>query len=120
MLHQPAQSIMSRQIEQMPVEAFIVIPFVPLTKFAAHEEQFLARLTIHPRVKHPEIGKLLPIVARHFRNKRALAVHDFIMAKDENEMLLKGVEQGEGNVAMMKTAVDRIQTHVLQEVVHPT
>ena len=120
MLHQSAQSIVPRQIQEMPVEALIVIPFVPLTKFAAHEEQFLARLTIHPRVKHPEIGKLLPFVARHFRNERPFAVHNFVVTEDENEMLLKGVEQREGNVAVMKTAIDRIETRVLQEVMHPT
>src|SRR5919201_2020434 len=42
-----------------------VVPFVPLTEFATHEEQFLAGLAAHPGVEHPQVGKLLPFVSRH-------------------------------------------------------
>ena len=93
----------------MPVEALIVIPFVPLAEFAAHEEQLLARLPVHPRVKHPEIGEFLPFVARHFRKQRALPVHHFVVAEHENEMFLKRVEQRERDVAVMKAAINRIE-----------
>src|SRR5438093_8442154 len=104
----------------MPVEARVVVPTPPLTEFAALEKQFLSLLAVHPRVKHPQVGKLLPFVARHFRQERALAVHHFIVAQYQNEMFGKRVEQRKCDVAVMKTAINRIERHVFQEVVHPT
>src|SRR5205823_7789538 len=54
MLHQPTEAVVPRKIEQLPVELNIVVPFVPLPEFAAHEEQFFTGLPVHPRQKHPE------------------------------------------------------------------
>jgi hypothetical protein len=65
MLYQPAQTVMRRKTNELPVKACIVVPFVPLTEFAAHEEQLFAGMPVHPREKHSEIGKLLPFVTRH-------------------------------------------------------
>src|SRR6266536_106668 len=103
----------------MPVQALIVVPFVPLAKLAAHEEQFFARLSVHPCVKHSEVGKLLPFITRHFCNERAFAMHYLIVTQHQNEVLLKCVEQREGDVAVVKPPEDRIETHVLEEVMHP-
>ena len=47
-------------------------------------------------------------------------MHDFIVAKHQNEIFLKRVDQREGDVAVMKATINRIETHVLEEVVHPT
>src|SRR5579864_1504466 len=96
-----------------------MIPFVPLTELATHEKQLLAGLPIHPRVKHSEIGKFLPLVTRHLRNQRAFAVYHFIVTQNQNEMFLKRVEQRKRDVVVMKTAKNRIERHVLQKVVHP-
>src|ERR1700736_3312283 len=120
MLDKTPQAVVLRQFEQMPIETSIVVPFLDLSKFAPHEEQLLAGMSVHPRVKHAEVGKLLPFVARHFHKERALAVHDFVVTEHENEVFLERVEQREGDVAVMKPAIDRIETHVLEEVVHPT
>src|SRR4029077_4806119 len=76
-------------------------------------------MAVHPRQKHPEIGKLLPFVAWHLRQQRTLAVDDFVVAKDENKIFLKSVEERECDVAVMKAAINRIETHVLEEIVHP-
>src|ERR1700741_5579021 len=57
MLHQPAHAIVTRKAKQVPIELNIVVPFVPLAEFAAHEEQLFAGLPVHPRYKHPEIGE---------------------------------------------------------------
>ncbi len=46
-------------------------------------------------------------------------MHHFVVTQDQNEVLLKRVEQREDDVAVMKPPEDRIETHVLQEVVHP-
>ena len=86
MLHQPAQAIVPRQLKQLPIEIDVVVPFVPLAEFAAHEQQLFAGLPVHPRQKHPEIGELLPFVARHLGKERTLAVNDFVVAQHQNEM----------------------------------
>ena len=97
-----------------------MVPFVPLAEFAAHEEQLFPGMPIHPGVEHPEIGKLLPLVPRHFVEKRSFPVHDLVVAEHQNEILLEGIEQGKGDVALMKTPMDGIELHVAEEIVHPT
>src|ERR1700736_1398640 len=119
MLNHPSQPIVSRKIDKLPVEARVVVPFMPLAELAPHEKQLLAGMAIHPRVKHSKIGKFLPFVARHLRQERALAVHDFIVTEHENEMFLKRVKQRKRDVAVMKTPINRIERHVFQEIVHP-
>src|SRR5437868_15081590 len=104
----------------MPIEGLIVVPFVPLAEFAAHEEQLLAGMPIHPGVEHPEIGELLPFVARHFIEKGFFSMHDLVVAEHENEIFLESIEQGKGDVALMKTPMNGIELHVTKEVVHPT
>src|SRR2546423_15154925 len=103
----------------MPIELAVVVPLAPLTKFVAHEEQLFARMTKHPGVKHPQVGELLPFVARHLVDERTFAMHHFVVTEYENEMLLKRVEEREGDTALMKPAIDRIERHVVKEVVHP-
>src|ERR1700687_1571845 len=120
MLDQPAQSIVFRKVEKMPIEARVVGSLLPLTELAAHEEQLLARLPVHPPVKHSEVGELLPFVARHFRNERTFQMNDFIVTQHQNEMLSERVEERKRDVAVMKPSINRIERHVFQEVVHPT
>src|ERR1017187_4377664 len=103
----------------MPVETLIVVPFLDLSEFAAHEEEFFSGMPVHPCEEHSEIGKFLPFIAWHLHQGRAFAVHDFIVAEHENKMFLKSVEQRERDVAVMKPAINRIETHVLKKVVHP-
>ena len=66
MLNQPAKSVVARQLQQFPVELGVVVPLVGLAEFAAHEHQLFSGVPVHPRQEHPEIGELLPFVARHF------------------------------------------------------
>src|SRR4030095_15297067 len=98
----------------------IVIPFAPLPESAAHEEEFFSRVCIHPRIEHPEAREFLPKIALHFVEQRAFAVDDFIVTEDEDEVFVKCVDEREGDIALMKTAMDRILLHVAEEVVHPT
>src|SRR3954470_21369151 len=120
MLNETAQTVVSRFLKQMPIKTLIVVPFVPLPEFAAHEQQLLARMPVHPGVEHPEVRKLLPLLARHFADHRLLSVNDLVVAQHEHEVLLKRVDQGKRDVSVVKPAVDRIERHVLKEVVHPT
>jgi len=66
MLDQPSKAVMQGGLEQVPIDALVVIPFLPLANFASHEQQFLAGVRVHPGVKHAEISKFLPWITRHF------------------------------------------------------
>ena len=64
-------------------------------------------------------GKLAPPVARHAADERALAVHDFVVAQRADEVLGKGVHDGEREQAVVAGAPRKIGLHVVQGVVHP-
>src|SRR6266567_6989849 len=96
-----------------------MIPFAPLAKFAAHKEKFLARVPEHPRIKHPHIGELLPDIPRHFGKQRPFPMDNFIVTQHQNEMLLKSVEEREGNISLMEPPENRIELHIGEEVMHP-
>src|SRR5205823_14261013 len=66
MLNQAVQTVVTRQFKELPVKLRVVVPFVRLAKFATHEKQLFAGVSVHPCQKHPEIGKLPPFVAWHF------------------------------------------------------
>ena len=66
MLDQPSKAVVQRVLEQVPIDALVVIPFLPLADFASHEQQLFAGVRVHPGVKHAEVGELLPGIARHF------------------------------------------------------
>ena len=72
-------------------------------------------MPVHPGVKHPQIGELLPFVARHFREQRTFAVHDFVVAQHEDEMLLKRVEQRKRDVVPDGTVDKSDRAHVMRE-----
>ena len=110
---------MHRELQEMPIEAAVVIPFLPLSEFTAHEQEFLAGIGIHPGVKHPQVGEFLPGVTWHFVDQRSFAVNDFVMAEHEDKMFLERIEQGEGDVALMIFPVNWLPAHVHEEVVHP-
>src|SRR5260370_12914980 len=107
-------------MERVAVESRVMVPLVYLAEFAAQEQELLPGMPVHPCQEHPEIGKLLPFVAWHLRQQRTLAIHDFVVAEDKNKIFLKSVEQRECDVAVMQAAINRIETHLLEEVVHPT
>src|SRR6516164_10856359 len=64
-LYQFSQTVMERILEQMPVEALIMVPFRPLAEFTSHEKQFFAGMRKHPAVKQSEVRKLLPGIPGH-------------------------------------------------------
>ena len=47
-------------------------------------------------------------------------MHDFIMRKRQNEILMMMVEHREGEIVLVIFTIDRIAAEVLQRVVHPT
>ena len=117
--HEIAHAGMERRAEEMPVELGIEIPLAALRKFLAHEDELLAGMRPHEAVEGPEIGELLPVVARHLAEHRALAVHHLVMAERQHEILGEGVEQAEGQLVVMESAEHGIERHVVERVVHP-
>ena len=104
----------------MPIKTAVMIPFLPLPEFAAHEKQLLPGIRIHPGVEHPEVSELLPWITRHLVEERALAVNDLVMTEHQDEVFLEGIEQLKGDIALVILPVNGFPAHVDQEIVHPT
>ncbi|MNN73622.1 hypothetical protein D3C81_1897550 [compost metagenome] len=66
-------------LQQMPVEAGVVVPFTALGKLVTHKQQLLTREGPHPAIVGAQIGKLLPRIARHAVEDRFFTVHHFIV-----------------------------------------
>src|ERR1700722_17527730 len=106
-------------VEQVPIEATVVVPFVPLAKFAAHEEHFLAGTRPHVAIERAEVSELLPAIPAHLGEERPLTVHYLIVRKRQHKILGPRIEQAEGEVAMMEAAMDRLLGKIFQRVMHP-
>src|SRR5208283_5476331 len=53
-------------LKQVPIEAFVKIPFIRLPEFRAHNHKFFTGMTVHIPIQRPEVGKFLPHISRHF------------------------------------------------------
>src|SRR6266545_3521384 len=111
---------MPRLLEKMPVERMIMAPFVFLAELAAHEQELLAGMAEHEAVISAQIGKALPLIARHAAENRTLAVHDFVMRERQDEVLEERVMQTEKELTVMMLAVDRVFADIFERVVHPS
>src|SRR5690242_3333446 len=85
-----AQTLMERLLEQVPVQAGVMVPLAPLAELAAHEEELLAGLRVHPAEEEPEVGELLPVIAGHLVDQGALAVDDLVVRERQDEALVEG------------------------------
>jgi len=117
--HPGLHAAMSGLVEQMPIEAAIVVPLTPLAKFAAHEQQLLAGMQPHVAQQGAQAGELERGVPGLAAQQRALAVHHFVVGQRQHEMLLKGVPDAERELVVVVGTVDRIAGEVAQGVVHP-
>ena len=107
-LDEPLQPGVQRLVEQVPVEAAVVVPLASLAELAAHEHQLLAGVRVHVAVERAQRRRLLPVVAGHLAEHRALPVHDFVVRERQDEVLAEGVDQRERQVPVIVAAVDRI------------
>ena len=73
----------------------------------------------HPRVQRAQVRELLPAVARHLGEHRALAVHDLVVRERQDEVLRERVDERERQLVVMPAAVDRLELEVGERVVHP-
>src|SRR5262249_40621994 len=84
--NQARNSRMPWPFKQMPVERVVVAPFLLLRQLASHEEELLTGMSEHEAIVDAQIGKSLPLVARHASENRALAVHDLVMGQRQDEI----------------------------------
>ena len=77
--HGAGQAAMALPREQVPVQALVEVPFLPLPEFAPHEEQLLAGVAPHVRIEEPQVGELLPDIPRHLVEQRSLAMHHLVV-----------------------------------------
>jgi len=94
-------------LEQMPVQAVRLAPFVALGEFLSHEEEFLAGVGVLIGVEEAEIGELLPHVAGHFVEKGIFSVDDFIVREGQQEILGESVEERESQLVVFVLAMGR-------------
>ena len=73
----------------------------------------------HVGVERAQVRELLPAVARHLREQRALAVHDLVVGERQDEVLGVGVDHREGQLVVVVAAVHGIVREVVERVVHP-
>src|SRR4030042_2418262 len=102
-----------------PIQPFVMVPLPPLPNLSAHEKQLLPGLTVHISEKQSEVGKLLPQVARHLAQQRALAVNNLIMRKRHYKVLRESIEHAESQLVVVILPVYGVFGYVHQSVMHP-
>src|SRR6266496_73810 len=99
-------------LQQMPVEAGFVIPFVPLAEFTSHKEQFFSRQGIHISEKQAQVGKFSPFISRHFSQQGRFTMDHFVMGKRHDKVLRKSIHGTKGELIVMKSSMNRIKPKV--------
>src|SRR4029077_11406412 len=90
-----------RVLEQVPVDASVVLPLVVLPDLPTHEEQLASGMRPHPAEQRTQVGELLPAVTWHLREQRALSVRHLVVAERKDEVLVERVQQREGQLVVM-------------------
>src|SRR5512135_1669017 len=62
---EPLEPLVRLVLHEVPVEALVNIPFIPLAELPAHEEELFPGMAVHEPVEHSQIRKLLPHVPGH-------------------------------------------------------
>ena len=104
---------------QEPLNRLVVAPLNKLADLVAHKVELGTGVSHLVEGERAQAGKLAPPVARHAADERALAVHNLVVAQRADEVLGKGVHDGEREQAVVAGAPGKIGLHVVQGVVHP-
>ena len=105
--------------QQEPVQFTGFTPLPLLTEFLAHEEQFLAGMTEHIGIAHPQIGIFIHRIAWHLVHHGTFQMHHFIVGQGQDIFLRLIVTHGKGHAIVAALPVDGIQLHIFAEIVHP-
>ena len=106
-------------IVEPPIKRIAFVPLLLLGEFLSHEEELLAGVRPLIGIECAQARHLLPMIAWHLRDKRALAVNNLIMRQGQDIVLGEGVDQREGELTVVPPAIDRIFREIAQGVVHP-
>ena len=104
---------------QEPLDGLVVAPLNKLADLVAHKVELGTGVRHLVEGQRAQAGKLAPPVARHAADERALTMHDLVVAQRANEVLGKGVHDGEREQPVVAGAPRKIGLHVVQGVVHP-
>ena len=104
---------------QEPLNGLVIAPLNKLADLVAHKVELGTGVRHLVEGERAQAGKLAPPVARHTADERALTVHDLVVAQWADEILGKGVHDGEREQAVVAGAPRKIGLHVVQGVVHP-
>ena len=96
-----------------------MVPLAGDRQLAAHEQERHPRGRPLQPVEHPEVGELLPPVARLLAEERPLAVHHLVVGEREHEPLRVRVHRAERQIVVMPLPVDGFVGEVRKGVVHP-
>ena len=105
--------------QQAPGELGLVIPFRRGAEFIAHKKQFSAGMGHHIGIQQAQVGKFLPVIARHLIEHRRFSVDHFIMAQREDEVLVKVVRHTEAELVLVVATEDGVKLEVVEGIVHP-
>jgi len=115
----PGKLPMAVILEQVPVQALLMVPLVELSKLTAHEEQFFSWVSPHPSIEGAEVGELLPQVTGHTGDEGAFAVDDFVMGEGEDEVFGEGIEEAESQLIVVEAPVYWVSLEEFEVVMHP-
>ena len=104
---------------QEPLDGLVIAPLNKLADLVAHKVELGTGVRHLVESQRAQAGKLAPPVARHAADQRTLAVHDLVVAQRANEVLGKGVHDGEREQPVVAGTPRKIGLHVVQGVVHP-
>src|SRR3990172_3972908 len=101
-----------------PLELEIVRPLASNAELASHEQELLPGPAPHVAVEEPHVRELLPLVARHLREERALSVNHLVVREGKSEVLGEGVHRPEGDLLLVELPVLGGFLEVGESVVH--
>ena len=73
----------------------------------------------HVAIPHTKVGIFICRISGHFIHHGALQMYHFIMRQWQNIILTVVIAHGKGHGVMIAFAVQRIQLHILAEIMHP-
>ena len=73
----------------------------------------------HVAEEGAQVSELVVVLAGHLVDQAAFAVHYFVVADGQHEVLAEGIEEAEGDFVVVACAEERVGLHVAEHVVHP-
>ena len=106
--------------QQIPVKFPCLAPLLELSEILSHKQKLLARMSEHEGISGFQVFKLIVIQSRHLVDHRAFQMNYFIMRQHQHIFFTECIGHGESHLVMIVFAVNRIQFHIFQEIMHPS